>query len=115
MGATSYRNTKLTAAFPFGHGLTYTTFSYSKLDATSCSTPSSSAICVTIVVTNTGNVAAKAVPQLYLEFPPFAGHPSKMLKGFEKTKIISPGQDVDVTFVLTDTELSYYDTPTHSW
>lgn len=113
--ATSYRNKNFKSAFPFGHGLTYTDFYYSNPVVASCSTPDSFSICVTVFLTNQGSVPAKAVPQLYLEFPDYAGYPSMILKGFEKTGIISSGQYAPVTFILTDSELSYYDPLKRTW
>jgi len=100
--STSYRNTALNAAFPFGHGLSYTTFDYSEANTDSCVDESNEQqLCVKIVITNTGSVAAKTVVQLYLEFPEEAQHPAPLLKGFTKTGVIQPGDFEVVSILLT--------------
>jgi len=90
---TSYRNTALKYAFPFGHGLTYTTFEFSAPLQTVCG----SSVCIKLQVMNTGSVVAKTVVQLYLEFPEEAKHPSMLLKGFAKTGAIIPGASEEVS------------------
>ncbi len=62
--------------FPFGHGLSYTSFAYSGITA------NTSAVAVTI--TNTGALAGSEVAQLYIAFPESAGEPPLQLKGFAK-------------------------------
>lgn len=102
--ATGYRNPALNVAYPFGHGLTYTTFTYDNIETFKCGIH----FCVKVDVVNTGEISGKAVPQLYVEFPAEAGHPAPLLKGFEKTGLIAPSQSRSVTFTLTDQDLSYY-------
>merc|ERR1712066_263106 len=104
--ATSYRNTAFKAAFQFGHGLTYTNFSYSRIKNAPCE---NFATCVQVRVTNVGKVAAKTVAQLYLEFPPDAKQPAPILKGFNKTKLIQPGGIAEVTFPLSMRDISYFE------
>jgi beta-glucosidase len=101
---TSYRSTTFNAAFPFGHGLTFTNFSFSTPTAAPCAVGT----CVTTTVTNTGAAAAQAVPQLYIAFPAEAKHPAPFLKGFKKTAVLQPGASEDVMFELGDKELSYW-------
>jgi beta-glucosidase len=103
--ATSYRNQHFKAAFPFGHGLTYTKFQYGKPRAVGCSRN----LCISVDVQNVGQVAAKEVAQLYLEFPTEAGYPAPLLKGFVKSSVIKPGEASKVTFVLLPRDVSYYD------
>jgi beta-glucosidase len=102
---TSYRNKDIVPAFAFGHGLTYTNFSYGDAVSSACGDN----LCLTMPVTNTGLVAASDVPQLYLEFPSVAQHPAPLLKGFVKTEEISPGKTTQAVFELTDRDLSYWD------
>jgi len=114
--ATSYRNKNFTAAFPFGHGLTYTTFEYLGAAPVPCPTGAAKALlCVQALVLNTGTVAAKTVPQLYLELPPIAGQPAPFLKGFQTTGLVFPGSRVEVVFALTARDLSYFDAGSSSW
>ena len=96
----------VTPAFPFGHGLSYSSFALSKLEA--------SADGVSVVVANTGAVIGAAVAQLYLVFPDSAGEPPLQLKGFSK-QTIAAGQTANVTFALDARSRSIWDVNTHSW
>jgi beta-glucosidase len=94
--------------FPFGFGLSYTTFSYSEAALSSdCMTPEQP-IYVSVNVTNTGKVAGEEVVQLYVR--DVAGdvvRPVKELKGFQKI-LLQPGETKKVTFTLTEEQLRYY-------
>ena len=68
-----------------------------------------------MTVTNTGYRAATDTPQLYLDFPPEAGQPRSILKGFQKTCLLEPMESTVVTFNLTVRDLSYYVTQSKSW
>jgi len=105
---TSYRNKNFSSAFPFGHGLTYTMFTFSNFTGSKCSVGQSNAFCISFRVENQGKFSARAVPQLYLEFPKEANVPAALLKGFQKTELIEPQASIQVTFMLTSKELSYY-------
>jgi beta-glucosidase len=96
--------------FPFGYGLSYTAFRYDDLRVQ----PSNDGATVTVTVTNTGQRAGAAVPQLYLTDPAAAGEPPFQLKGFQKVTL-GPGQSTRVTFHLTRQDMSYYQTATSSW
>jgi len=103
---TSYRNTDLNAAFPFGHGLSYATFEYGAPSADDCN----GELCVKLAITNTGSVAAKTVVQLYLQFPEEAKHPAPLLKGFTKTGLLQPGDAEDVSIQLSERySLTYWE------
>ncbi|CAK0865734.1 unnamed protein product [Prorocentrum cordatum] len=104
---TGYRSGR-PAAFPFGHGLTYTTFVYEPLQTGPCD-GGDRWLCVSVRVRNVGSAAAQAVPQLYLEFGPEAGYPTPILRGFQKTGIILQGGSEVATFALSERDLSYYD------
>lgn len=103
--ATSYRNKQANFAYPFGHGLTYTTFEYGDAQVSPCE----DSLCVEFSVTNTGSMAATETPQVYVEFPAQAGHPAPLLKGFEKTDLIQPGKSAHASIKLGDRELSYWE------
>ncbi|GGT03633.1 hypothetical protein GCM10010156_71880 [Planobispora rosea] len=83
----------VTPLFPFGHGLSYTTFSYRGLSV--------SGTTVRATVRNTGSRAGVAVPQLYLRFPGGAGEPPRQLRGFTKVRLAA-GQSATVTFRLPE-------------
>lgn len=96
----------VTPAFPFGHGLSFTTFELSGLLASAAS--------VSAVLRNTGTVSGAAVVQLYLGFPDVACEPPRQLKGFSK-KSVAPGVSVTVTFPLDVRARSIWDTGIHAW
>lgn len=106
---TGYRNKNFAAAFPFGHGLTYTNFSYSNLQVGTCPLDSAAIVCLTVTVTNVGHRPGLTIPQLYLQLPSVAGEPSALLKGFYKTSELNPKQSQEVTFRIAPRDVSYYD------
>jgi beta-glucosidase len=102
----------LEPAFPFGFGLSYTTFSYRRLAIT----PTATGATVSATVTNTGDRAGEAVPQLYVGLPSLPGvpQPPAQLKGFDKITL-APGRSARVKFTLDARSLSYWDTATKGW
>ena len=110
-----YHNTKnVEPAYPFGYGLSYTTFSISglKLNAKTFNNK----MTATVTVKNTGKVAGKEVVQLYLAAPVTSQEkPSEELKGFVKTKLLKPGEQQVITFTLSADDLASYYTDQSSW
>jgi beta-glucosidase len=110
--ATSYRNRNASAAFPFGHGLTYATFEVLAPTQVPCG-QRQAVVCVEVVVlrnhtgTRDDDRPAGTVAQLYLEMSADAGQPAPFLKGFEHTGLLTPGGNSTVTFGLTERDLSY--------
>jgi beta-glucosidase len=102
-----------TPLFPFGYGLSYTTFSYSKLKLKAGNTAAKRET-ATVTVTNTGKKAGTDVVQLYLSDPGSTGEPPYQLKGFQRVTL-KPGASTTVTFKLSQQDMSYYDTSTSSW
>jgi len=96
----------VTPLFPFGHGLSYTTFTYSTLSINGRQ--------ISFQVKNTGRFDGSEVAQLYIGFPSSAGEPPKVLRGFQKIKL---GQSVQqtVTFTLKDEDVSVWDTTSHKF
>jgi beta-glucosidase len=107
-----YDANNVTPLFPFGFGLSYTTFGYSNLTVSAVSP--SGQVQIGFDLTNTGPLTGAEVPQLYLGFPAAAGEPPKLLKGFQKITL-SPGQTQHVTFNLNWEDLANWDVPSHSW
>ena len=101
----------VTPAYHFGHGLSYTTFTYSDLTAQKLD----SGIKVKVTVTNSGSMAGREVPQLYITYPPEAEEPPLHLKGFRRTELLSPQESTTVEFILRERDVSVWDTTTHSW
>jgi beta-glucosidase len=112
MGYRWYDANGVPPLFPFGHGLSYTTFAYNNLTIRSAAVPKR--IDVALDLTNTGNRPGAETVQLYLGSPESAGEPPQQLKGFEKVSL-SPGETRHVTFSLTPDELSYWDTDIRNW
>lgn len=98
----------LTPEFPFGFGLSYTTFSYSNLVVTPVSDYAGKTFTVTVDVANTGSRAGEEVVQLYLtEDPSYVPKPPKELKGFKRI-YLEPGETKTVEFKITPNDFYYY-------
>jgi beta-glucosidase len=91
--------------YPFGYGLSYTSFSYSDLALPTNAVTAGQPITAEVTVTNTGKVAGDEVAQLYLRFPDVAGAPIRALRGFQRLHL-DPGQSEKVHFDLKPRDLS---------
>jgi beta-glucosidase len=109
-----YEAHNVTPLFPFGYGLSYTTFSFSNLSVSPGSTTSLGTVRVAATVTNTGTRAGSEVAQLYVGDPASTGEPPRQLKGFQKASL-APGQSARVHFSLTSQDLSWYDSTVGTW
>ena len=100
--------------FPFGFGLSYTTFKFTNLKVPS-SAKSGSTVDVSFDVTNTGSVAGAEVAQLYVSDPSAqVDRPERELKGFAKVRL-DPGETHNVTISLDARSFSYWDKPAQEW
>jgi beta-glucosidase len=100
--------------FPFGFGLSYTSFSFANLQAPTTAA-SGSTVSVSFDVTNTGSVAGAEVAQLYVSDPSSTvKRPERELKGFEKVRL-APGETKHVTINLDARAFSYWDATAHKW
>jgi beta-glucosidase len=100
--------------FPFGHGLSYTSFAYSNLKMNR-KVKAGQPVEVSLVVTNTGKVAGKEVVQLYVnDLKSSLPRPPKELKGFAKVNL-KPGEAGTVTFSLDERALAFYDPQKQGW
>ncbi len=101
--------------FPFGHGLSYTTFAYSNMKLDKTEMNDTETLTVQVDLTNTGDRFGKEVVHLYV-MPPKGNviRPVKELKGFEKIGL-HPGETKTVTFTLGKRAFAYYDTDLHAW
>ena len=100
--------------FPFGHGLSYTTFAYGNLTLTPAKT-TDGRVSVSFDLTNTGSRAGAEVAQVYVaEAHPLAPRPPRELKGFVKVSL-SPGETRRLTVELDRRALSWFDASTHEW
>lgn len=112
MGYRWYDAKALAPLFPFGHGLSYTTFAYSGLAVSG--SLRSSGVLITCTVLNSGSVAGAEVAQLYISFPASAGEPPQLLRGFQKVSLDAGAADV-VAFKLVAQDLSVWDEAGAAW
>lgn len=114
VGYRYYNSFGVQPAYPFGHGLSYTSFAYGPISLSA--TQFNKKITATIKVTNTGKVAGQEVVQLYLQAPKGGLHkPSAELKGFAKTALLQPGQSAMVQFTLVPADLASFDPAQSAW
>jgi beta-glucosidase len=100
--------------FPFGFGLSYTTFSVANLQVPATAA-SGSTVAVSFDVTNTGSVTGAEVAQLYVSDPSAkVVRPERELKGFEKVSL-APGETRHITLNLDARAFSYWDEAAHKW
>jgi beta-glucosidase len=93
----------ITPRFPFGFGLSYTTFAYSALSIVASSSPT--AYVISFTVTNSGRVKGTEIPQLYLGFPQGSGEPKRVLRGFEEVLDVGVGEGRRVEMKLSEREI----------
>ena len=106
---------KIPALFPFGHGLSYTTFTYGKPMASAKAMAADGMLTVTVAVKNTGSIAGKEIVQLYVGDDKCSVlRPVKELKHFAKVAL-APGEEKSVTFTLTPDDLKFYDEASAAW
>ncbi|HEU5419404.1 MAG TPA: glycoside hydrolase family 3 C-terminal domain-containing protein [Streptosporangiaceae bacterium] len=103
----------ITPLFPFGYGLSYTTFGFSHLAVAGPAGPGGT-VRVDAQVTNTGQRAGTEVAQLYIGDPAAAGEPPRQLRGFQRVTL-QPGQHQVVHFTLPASALAYWDTASQGW
>lgn len=124
VGYRYFDTAEIPVAFPFGHGLSYTTFAYSGLtisgeqtgtEPLSFSVKEGDEITVELKVTNTGSIAGAEVVQLYIgETDPSVPRPKKELKGFAKVDL-QPNETKSVSFALSQRDFAYWSMQKKSW
>jgi beta-glucosidase len=107
-----YDSKDLTPLFPFGYGLSYSTFSFSNLHVGSLT--AGGAATVTATVTNTGSRSGADVAQLYVDDPAASGQPPLQLEGFQRVNLAA-GASATVTFTLTQQNLQYWNSSSNAW
>jgi len=111
VGYRYYDTAKQAVRFPFGHGLSYTTFTYRDLVVTQ----QQDGATVTLKVKNTGNVAGKEIVQVYVhDVASTVFRPEKELKGFAKVDLL-PGEEQEVRVVLNGRSFAFYDVTQKEW
>ena len=115
VGYRYYDKKKMDVLFPFGHGLSYTTFEYSNLIVDKEKLKDTDTLRVTVDVTNTGTMAGKEVVQLYVaDKESTVIRPVKELRDFAKVEL-KPGETKTVTFTLDKRAFAYYSVKIHDW
>ena len=101
--------------FPFGHGLSYTTFEYGKVTADKKQMSAGDQITFSVKIKNTGNREGSEIVQLYIsDLKSSLPRPIKELKGFEKISL-KGGEEKTITFTIDKTDLSFFDDKKHDW
>ena len=110
VGYRYYDTKQMEVAYPFGYGLSYTTFAYSNLQISNTNPTEKDTITVSVDVTNTGSIAGKEIVQLYVkDMTASTTRPEKELKGFEKVQL-APGETKTVTMELDKRSFAWYNT-----
>ncbi|MBJ7947352.1 glycoside hydrolase family 3 C-terminal domain-containing protein [Bacillus cereus group sp. N24] len=101
--------------FPFGFGLSYSNFEYSKLSISKNEIKDTDTVSVLVNVKNTGSIAGKEIVQLYIkDVESSMIRPEKELKGFEKVEL-QPGEEKTVSFTLNNRSFAYYNVELKDW
>ncbi len=115
MGYRYYDTKKVPTQFPFGYGLSYTTFEYQNIRVSSQTFPDVDGLTVSVDVTNTGKLAGKEVVQVYVhDRKSSLARPPKELKGFAKVELL-PGETKSVTVYLDIRAFAYYHPAYKQW
>lgn len=115
VGYRYYDAKEMDVAFPFGHGLSYTTFTYGNLTTDKAEMNGSDTLTVSVDVTNTGHLAGKETVQLYVrDLTGTCRRPDKELKGFEKVAL-EPGETKTVSITLDKRSFAWYNTELKDW
>ena len=114
VGYRYYLTKEVPVAYPFGYGLSYTSFDYADLKLSG--ETFAGGMTASVTITNNGQVAGREVVQLYLSTPSNSmDKPVHELKGFGKTKLLNPGESETLTFTLDAKALASYDVEQSSW
>lgn len=115
VGYRYYDTKRMEVRYPFGHGLSYTTFEYSNLRISSSELSDTESISVSVDIRNTGNIAGKEIVQLYVaDHTNAIQRPVKELKNFVKI-LLEPGEKQTVTMELDRRSFAWYSTQLHDW
>ncbi|MBR1667834.1 MAG: glycoside hydrolase family 3 C-terminal domain-containing protein [Bacteroidaceae bacterium] len=112
VGYRHFSSNNVKPLFPFGFGLSYTTFAYGKPTVEKVG----NAVNISVTITNTGKMAGKEVAQVYATLPKTqAARPVKELKAFAKTRLLQPGESETLRMSVPMSELAVYEEQKHGW
>jgi len=115
MAGRTYRFFEGVPLYPFGYGLSYTTFRYDRLRVSRDTLRGDDTLTVSVDVTNTGTRGGDEVVQLYVRYPHSAvPRPRRDLRGFRRVRL-GPGASRTITFPLTAAAFRYWDADAHHW
>jgi beta-glucosidase len=115
VGYRYYDKMEIKPLFPFGHGLSYTSFEYSDIQLDKSKMTDKEELNITVNVKNTGDRAGKEIIQLYIrDIESSVIRPVKELKGFEKVDL-APGEEKKVSFKIGKRAFAFYDTDIKDW
>lgn len=115
VGYRYYDKKEIEPLFPFGHGLSYTTFEYKDIEISKDEMNDDEELTVNVTIKNTGNVKGKEIVQLYINDEHSSViRPIKELKGFEKVTL-GPDEEKRIAFVLDKRSFAYYNTDISDW
>jgi beta-glucosidase len=115
VGYRYYDKKEMEPLFPFGHGLSYTSFEYTGISIDKKEITDNETVTVAVTVKNTGNMTGKEIVQLYVrDVESRVIRPEKELKAFEKVEL-QPGEEKTVTFTLGKSAFAYYNVDIKDW
>jgi beta-glucosidase len=115
VGYRHFDKANLQPLFPFGHGLSYTTFEYKHLKLSRTKMGPGESVAASVDITNTGSRGGAEAAELYIhDLDPKVDKPVRELKGFSKVAL-NPGETKTVSFTIRPADLAYFDTPGHEW
>ena len=116
VGYRYYTSFNKQVSYPFGHGLSYTTFAYGTTAVTSNTLATDGKLTITTTITNTGSVAGKEAAQVYVNAPEVKlKKPTIELKAFDKTDLLAAGESETLTFSISAQTLSSFDSANNQW
>ena len=114
VGYRHFDKANIAPMFPFGYGLSYTTFDYSNLKVPRATYMGANSV-VTVTVKNTGTRAGDEIVELYVrDLHPLVDRPIRELKGFKRVAL-NPGEAKEVSIPIDDSSFSYWDIAAHQW
>ncbi len=114
VGYRYYDKKKMPVRYPFGYGLSYTTFEYKDLKLDKESMKDTDKLIVSVTVKNTGDRAGKEIVELYVSSPNQAVRPVRELKNFAKV-LLQPGEEKEITMELEKRSFAEYNEELHDW